>query len=156
VDELEEVAKKKAEIIGGVARRSFAALSRRPVTKIWVSGCDSRQEEEEALSLFLLYFEADCIPSKVCSEAAIQSGVKAIKRKSKQKGSIKRNKRRDRGQRSRMRSVESLLLRRYSVGLLRCRHSFGKETATGRERANTSKHKRERASTRERERAKNE
>jgi hypothetical protein len=88
------------------------------VTKLWVSRCDSRQEEEEALSRFLLSFKADCIPSKVCSEAAIQSGMKATKRKSKQQGPIKRKKRREREQRRQMRSVESLLRRRYSVGLL--------------------------------------
>jgi hypothetical protein len=39
--------------------------------------------------------EADCIPTKPCFEAAIQSEVKATQGKSKQKRTIKRKKRRE-------------------------------------------------------------
>jgi hypothetical protein len=76
VNEKKEEAKEKAEVTERVARRLLATMSRRPVTKIWVSRWESKQAEEQAVSLTSL-FRSRMLPSKACSEPVNQLEVKA-------------------------------------------------------------------------------
>jgi hypothetical protein len=107
VNKKEEQAKEKAEVTGRVPRRFLDTLSRRPVAKIWVNRWASQQEEEQALSLFLLSFEAECILSKPAPQPPLSRNLKRHRETEKEKE-------KEREQKSRMHSVEILTGRSHS------------------------------------------
>jgi hypothetical protein len=99
-------------------------MTRRLVTKIWVSRLECQQEEEQALSLLLLSFKTNCIPSAVGSESEANATKSEETYETEKEIGMKRV------ERSRIYSVESLL---------RSRHSVGSESDTQKEQAKETK-----------------